>query len=86
MAAKKEGPPLTAKDWPDAPEGIATDPRCVCWFGTVCEDYPDKPWEHDDCHAAGDLCPRTECPYKNDPDAIFASVHCQVKPPEKAAS
>src|SRR5262245_62339909 len=63
----KEKPPLTAKDWPDAPEGIATDQRCVCFFGVVCEDHPDKPWEHDNCHAAGDPCPRPECPYKDDP-------------------
>src|SRR5215470_2180381 len=80
---KKEGPPLTAKDWPDAPEGIATDSRCICWFGYVCEDHPNKPWEHNDCHAAGDPCPRPDCPYKDNSDAIFATVHCQVQPGKK---
>ena len=43
-AGKKTKPPLTAKDWPDAPMGQATDPRCICWFGYVCEEHHDKTW------------------------------------------
>jgi hypothetical protein len=54
---------LTAKDWPDAPMGQQTDPRYICWFGYVCEDHLDKPWEHDGCGGAGDPCPRPDCPY-----------------------
>ena len=41
---------------------LATDSRCICWFGYVCEDHPDKPWEHDDCHAARDPCTRPDFP------------------------
>jgi hypothetical protein len=32
MAAKEKAP-LTAKDLPDAPMGLPTDPRCICYFG-----------------------------------------------------
>jgi hypothetical protein len=78
--AAKGKPPLTAKDLPDAPLGKPTDSRCSCYFGVVCEDHHDKPWEHDDCHGAGDPCPRRNCPYRNNPDAVFAMIHCELRP------
>jgi hypothetical protein len=84
MAAKEKAP-LTAKDLPDAPMGRPTDPRCICYFGVVCEDHHDKPWEHDNCGGAGDPCPRPDCPYSDDPDAVFATVHCRVQPGKKKA-
>jgi hypothetical protein len=83
--AAKGKPLLTAKNWPDAPEGIPTDPRCVCWFGTVCEDHHDKPWEHDDCHGAGDPCPRRNCPYRDDRHSVSAMAYRHVQPGKKAA-
>ena len=32
-------------------------PRCqnLLW---ICEQHPDRPWPHDDCHGPGDPCPR----------------------------
>jgi len=44
----------------------------------VCEDHPNKPWNHRGCEAAGELCKNPRC--DKDPDSIFLSVHCQVQP------
>jgi hypothetical protein len=67
MAAQaKTKKALTAKDFPDALIGRPTDPRCVCFFGWVCELHHDKTWEHDDCGEAGDPCPREDCRYYSD--------------------
>jgi hypothetical protein len=35
----------------------STCPRCENLFW-ICEQHPDRPWPHDDCHGPGDPCPR----------------------------
>jgi hypothetical protein len=42
----------------------------LCNSGWICEDYPDQPWEHDGCEAAGELCknPQFVVPISRHPD------------------
>jgi hypothetical protein len=35
--------------------------RCHCRDGWICEDHPDRPWQHDGCKGAGDLCRNPDC-------------------------
>ena len=48
-------------------------PECFCNHGWVCEEHPDKPWDHDNCGGAGQPCKNPDC--RKDPDTIFAAVH-----------
>jgi hypothetical protein len=34
---------------------------CSCAEGWVCEDHPDRPWQHDRCGGAGMLCQNPDC-------------------------
>ena len=43
-----------------------------------CEDHPDRPWQHNDCGTAGDLCTNPQC--DKDADSIFLTVQCRVQP------
>jgi hypothetical protein len=43
---------------------------CPCNHGWMCEEHPDKPWEHDDCGGAGELCKNSD--FSKNPDSIFA--------------
>jgi hypothetical protein len=52
--------------------------KCPCLNGWVCEDHPNKPWNHKGCGAAGELCKNPQC--KKDPDSIFLSIDCEVQP------
>jgi hypothetical protein len=63
MAGKaKREKELTRQDFPVA-TGQATHPKCICWFGWVCEYHRNQPWEHDGCGGAGAPCRRKNCPY-----------------------
>jgi hypothetical protein len=51
--------------------------QCPCNHGWVCEDHPDKPWEHDGCGRAGDWCQNPDC--DKDPDSIFVEMCCSAE-------
>jgi hypothetical protein len=50
--------------------------RCQghCAGGTVCEEHPDRPWEHDGCGAAGMPCENAACEF----DAVTLAARRQA--------
>ena len=52
---------------------VKPEAECPCDHGVVCEQHPDKPFEHDDCPSEGTLCTNPNC--TKDPDSFFVAVH-----------